>query len=228
MCISVGWLFFFLSFFFFFFFLKKKWSPLSNEVSFFFLWVSPWTIEGQGLRSHRRLEEETLRYTHAYTQTLTRLHTSEHQVYVSTHTTHMRHGADTHTHTPNTRSNLGRPRGQKGERKVCFSSQTSWLLFYRCDTHTHQQTVKYTSHQHGWDTGVGLCYIHLAQQKGWKQNVSIAHCGTFQGDKKVKLGIMWTKLKTTPNPQKMLKPCCDVLFPLLHSECVYISDCFVS
>lgn len=36
------------------------------------------------------------------------------------------------------------------------------------------------------------------------QNVSIAHCGTFQGDKKVTLGIILTKLKlhqtTVPSP----------------------------
>lgn len=58
------------------------------------------------------------------------------------------------------------------------------------------------------DTGVGLCYIHLAQQRrgqgGGGQNVSIAHCGTFHGDKKVKLGIFLTKLKldqtTVPSP----------------------------
>lgn len=58
---------------------------------------------------------------------------------------------------------------------------------------------------------------------GGGQNVSIAHGGTFKGIKTGRLGIIVTKSKTTP------KRCCyDVPFPLLHSQHVYNSDCFVS
>lgn len=134
MCISVGWLFF-LSFFFFFFFLQKV-VPTKQWGFFFFLWVSPWTIEGQGLRSHRRLEEETLRYTHAYTQTLTRSHTFEHQVYVSTHTTHMRHGADTHTHTKHTLKFRKATRTKGGKKGLFLFTNILTLVLQMWHTHT--------------------------------------------------------------------------------------------
>lgn len=39
----------------------------------------------------------------------------------------------------------------------------------------------------------------LGTTKGRKQNPSIAHCGIFQGDKKVKVGIIVSKLKLHQN-----------------------------
>lgn len=163
--------FFFHFVFLFFSFFYKKVVPTSNEVSFFILWVSPWTVEGQGLWSHRQLEEKTLHYAHSNPNKL--IHTSTPGVHaVSTHTTHMTHGADTHTHIHTeetwpscTHSNLGRPQGQRGTRGTdklsigLVSVRKHPDLFYRCDT--HQQTVKYTSHER---LEKRLCYIHLAQQ----------------------------------------------------------------
>lgn len=58
----------------------------------------------------------------------------------------------------------------------------------------------------------------LGTVKGGGKNkmLSIARCGTFQGvkkKKKIQFGIILNKIKTTSNPQKMLKPCNDVPFP---------------
>lgn len=139
------------------------------------------TIRGENTPLHAHVHSNPNSLTHIWTPGV-----HKHTYY--TRETWRRH---THTHTPNTHSNLGRPQGLLLGLFLFTNILTLVLQMW----HTHQQTVKYTSHQQGWDTGVGLCYIHLAQQKGWKQYVSIAHCGTFQGDKKVKLGIVWTKLK---------------------------------
>ena len=227
MCISVGWLFFFsfsCFFFCFYFFLQKKWSPLAMRFISFLLWVSPWTVEGQGIRSHRQLEEITLRYTHTHLP-----HTLE------THDICFKH---THTHTlgrhdavSRTHSNWGRLQRQKGKETnsslILFHS-TNILTLKMWHTHTHTHTPsdskihKPLTRMRHWSRTM-LHYTWHSEDVGGGQNVSIAHCGTFKGIKRGRLGIIRTKSKTTP------KGCYhDVPFPLLHSQRVYNSDCFVS
>lgn len=56
----------------------------------------------------------------------------------------------------------------------------------------------------------------LGTAKGEGQNISIAHYGSFQRDKRVKFGIILTKLKLT-KPSKMLKPCLCCFLSCIHN-----------
>ena len=147
MCISVGWLFFFFLFLFFFFcfyfFLQKKWSPLAMRFISFLLWVSPWTVEGQGISISQTIRGD---YTPLHTHAL------------ASHTRNTRHMFQAHTHTlgrhdavSRTHSNWGRLQRQKGKETnssliLFHSTNILTLKMWHTHTHTHHRTVKYTSH----------------------------------------------------------------------------------
>lgn len=154
---------------------------------------------------------------HTLAYTLTYSYTLDYQVYISKQNTHTTYGADTHTHTnaEETYHSLSRTQiweGHKDKRKNKGADKVSFRFVAlhkhpdSCFTdgiHPHPQTVKYTRYKPKRETEV--CYIHLARQRGRKQNQSIAHCGTYQGDKK---GSTWdyrNNIKTAPNPKKTKK-----------------------
>lgn len=136
--VHLSWLVVFLFFFHFdfFFLFLKKVVPTSNEVSF--------------CGSHLKPLRVRFMISQTFKTILTRTHKHAHK------------GNTTHTLKV---TKATRTKGEKGTHRlwILLSSKTAWLLSLCCHAHLDR---KHTSLYKVGRTGVGLCYIHLAQQDG--------------------------------------------------------------